>query len=81
MWDRFTLAGMARHCHRGTRLATWTVAGAVRRELAQCCFVVEKADGLPPKRHSLQAVFAPAWEPKGPSDHIGTGSKQAKADF
>lgn len=65
MWDHHTLKAVARHCHRGTRLATWTVAGAVRRELAQLGFTVQKADGLAPKRHCLQAVFEPAWEPKG----------------
>jgi tRNA 5-methylaminomethyl-2-thiouridine biosynthesis bifunctional protein len=65
MWDLQTLKAVARHCRRGTRIATWTVAGEVRRDLAQCGFVVEKSEGLPPKRHCLQAVFDPAWEPKG----------------
>ena len=65
MWDRYTLKAVARHCRRGTRVATWTVAGEVRRELAQCGFVVEKVEGLAPKRHCLQAVFDPAWEPRG----------------
>jgi tRNA 5-methylaminomethyl-2-thiouridine biosynthesis bifunctional protein len=65
MWDAATLKAVARHCHRGTILSTWTAAGEVRRDLAQCGFVVEKVDGLPPKRHSLKAVFDPAWEPKG----------------
>ena len=65
MWDLHTLKAVARHCRRGTRLATWTVAGDVRRELTQCGFLVEKANGLAPKRHCLQAVFDPAWEPRG----------------
>jgi tRNA 5-methylaminomethyl-2-thiouridine biosynthesis bifunctional protein len=65
MWDAATLKAVARHCHRGTTLATWTAAGEVRRDLVQCGFAVEKMDGLPPKRHSLKAVFDPAWEPKG----------------
>ncbi|MHB1121421.1 MAG: FAD-dependent 5-carboxymethylaminomethyl-2-thiouridine(34) oxidoreductase MnmC [Ramlibacter sp.] len=62
MWEAHTLKAVARHCRRGTTLATWTVAGEVRRDLAQCGFVVDKADGLAPKRHCLRAVFEPAWE-------------------
>lgn len=65
MWELRTLKAVARHCRRGTRVATWTVAGEVRRDLAQCGFTLEKSDGLPPKRHCLTGVFAPAWEPKG----------------
>src|SRR3569832_271943 len=65
MWDADTLKAVARHCRRGTTLATWTAAGDVRRTLAECGFDVRKADGLPPKRHCTQAVFDPAWEPKG----------------
>ena len=64
MWAQDVVQGVARHCRRGTMLATWTVAGSVRRGLAQCGFRVEKADGLPPKRHCLRAVFDPAWELK-----------------
>jgi tRNA 5-methylaminomethyl-2-thiouridine biosynthesis bifunctional protein len=65
MWELHTLKAVARHCRRGTRIATWTVAGEVRRDMAQCGFVVEKTEGLAPKRHSLKGVFAPAWEPRG----------------
>jgi len=64
MWELHTLKAVARHCRRGTGVATWTVAGEVRRDLTQCGFVLEKAQGLAPKRHCLQGVFAPAWEPK-----------------
>ncbi|HWI79763.1 MAG TPA: tRNA (5-methylaminomethyl-2-thiouridine)(34)-methyltransferase MnmD, partial [Ramlibacter sp.] len=53
MWELSTLKAVARHCRRGTRLATWTVAGAVRRDLTQCGFAVEKAEGLAPKRDCL----------------------------
>jgi tRNA 5-methylaminomethyl-2-thiouridine biosynthesis bifunctional protein len=65
MWELGTLKAIARHCRRGTRIATWTVAGEVRRQLAQCGFQVERSYGLPPKRHCLQGVFDPAWEPRG----------------
>lgn len=65
MWEPRTLKAVARHCRRGTTLATWTVAGQVRRDLVQRGFAVEKAEGLAPKRDCLKAVFAPAWEPRG----------------
>lgn len=65
MWELATLKAAARHSRRGTTIATWTVAGDIRRELAQCGFVVEKAEGLPPKRQCLKGTYAPAWEPKG----------------
>jgi len=64
IWSLDTLKAIARCCHRGTRLATWTIARAVRDALAQCGFTVEKVPGLPPKRDNLQAVFDPAWEPR-----------------
>jgi tRNA 5-methylaminomethyl-2-thiouridine biosynthesis bifunctional protein len=87
MWDRDTLKAVARHCRRGTRLATWTVAGDVRRALAECGFDVHKAEGLPPKRHCTQAVFDPRWEPKSqresgdaaPGDAVVVGSGLAGA--
>jgi tRNA 5-methylaminomethyl-2-thiouridine biosynthesis bifunctional protein len=65
MWELPTLKAAARHSRRGTSIATWTVAGDVRRELTQCGFAVEKAEGLPPKRQCLKGIYAPAWEPRG----------------
>lgn len=64
IWSLPTLQAVARCCHRGTRLATWTIARAVRDALTQCSFVVEKVPGVPPKRDNLQATFNPAWEPR-----------------
>jgi len=64
MWELHTLKTVARHCRRGTTVATWTVAGEVRRDLAQCGFSVHKAEGLAPKRQCLQGAFEPSWEPK-----------------
>ena len=64
MWDPDTLKAVARHCRRGAAVATWTANGTVRRDLAQCGFTVAKTAGLAPKRHSLQGVFSPSWEPK-----------------
>jgi tRNA 5-methylaminomethyl-2-thiouridine biosynthesis bifunctional protein len=67
MWALRVLKGVARHCRRGTRAATWSVAGDLRRGLAQCGFAVQKAEGSPPKRECLVAAYAPAWQPKGPT--------------
>ena len=64
IWSLHTLKAVARHCRRGTRVATWTIARAVRDGLAQCGFAVQKTPGVPPKRDNLQGEFNPAWEPR-----------------
>lgn len=64
LWNLHTLKTVARCCRPGTRLATWSAAGDVRRGLEQCGFTVSKVPGIPPKRHNLHAVFAPAWQPR-----------------
>ena len=64
LWNLHTLKAVARCCRRGTRLATWTIARAVRDALTQCGFHVEKVPGVPPKRDNLQATFDPRWEPR-----------------
>jgi tRNA 5-methylaminomethyl-2-thiouridine biosynthesis bifunctional protein len=64
IWDTHTLKAVARCCRRGTRLATWTFARAVRDALAQCGFAVTRAPGVPPKRDNLHAVYNPHWEPR-----------------
>jgi tRNA 5-methylaminomethyl-2-thiouridine biosynthesis bifunctional protein len=64
MWDLSTLKAVARRARRGTRVATWTVARAVRDALGQCGFQVEKAPGLPPKRDCLRGAFNPPWQPR-----------------
>jgi tRNA 5-methylaminomethyl-2-thiouridine biosynthesis bifunctional protein len=62
MWSPDTLKGVARFTRRGTRIATWSIARAVRDALTQCGFQIRKAPGLPPKRDCLQGVFEPAWQ-------------------
>ena len=57
MWQERTLQALARHCHPGTRLATWCVARSVRDALAACGFVCHRRAGLPPKRHCLRACL------------------------
>ncbi|MES2412838.1 MAG: FAD-dependent 5-carboxymethylaminomethyl-2-thiouridine(34) oxidoreductase MnmC [Pseudomonadota bacterium] len=65
IWDVYTVKAVARCCRRGTRIATWTIARAVRDALAQAGFVVQKTPGIPPKRDNLQGEYQPGWEPKG----------------
>jgi tRNA 5-methylaminomethyl-2-thiouridine biosynthesis bifunctional protein len=86
MWELATLKAVTRSCRRGARLATWTVAGAVRRDLAQLGWSVGKIAGLPPKRECLQASFEPGWDlrraPRGdvvPSTAIVIGAGLAGA--
>ena len=62
MWSSDTLKAVARFARRGTGVATWTIARAVRDALEQCGFQLEKQPGLPPKRDCLRGVFAPAWQ-------------------
>ena len=64
MWSLHTLKAVARLCRSGTQVASWCVRRSVRDDLTQCGFAVTRADGLPPKAHRLQAVFAPAWTPR-----------------
>jgi tRNA 5-methylaminomethyl-2-thiouridine biosynthesis bifunctional protein len=64
IWDLHTLKAVARCCRRGTRLATWTIARAVRDALAQCGFEVSRVPGVPPKRDNLHAAYNPRWEPR-----------------
>lgn len=64
MWAPHTLKAAARFARQGTRIATWTVARAVRDALTQCGFQVDKAAGLPPKRDCLRGEFAPRWTPR-----------------
>lgn len=64
IWDSHTLKAVARCCRRGARLATWTIARAVRDALAQCGFEVTRAPGVPPKRDNLHATYNPHWEPR-----------------
>jgi tRNA 5-methylaminomethyl-2-thiouridine biosynthesis bifunctional protein len=55
MWSGDALRAVARCCRRDARLSTWTVARPVRDGLASAGFEVKKVEGVPPKRHNLQA--------------------------
>lgn len=61
MWGLPTLKALSRLLRRGARAATWCVAAQVRADMAQCGFEVQRVPGLPPKRHALQARYAPHW--------------------
>ncbi len=64
IWSAHTLKAVARCCRRGTQLATWTIARAVRDALAECGFEVQRVPGVPPKRDNLHATYNPHWEPR-----------------
>jgi tRNA 5-methylaminomethyl-2-thiouridine biosynthesis bifunctional protein len=57
MWSPAVMQGLAQLSHVGTRLATWCVAGDVRRALQDAGFEVTRVPGIPPKRHNIRAVF------------------------
>ena len=76
LWDEDAMKNIARHCRRGTQLATWCVAGSVRQALKTQGFEVKKVPGTPPKRHNLQASYNPAWEPRHRTDGLPAPVKQ-----
>ena len=55
MWTQAVLAGVARRSAPAARVATFTVAGAVRRGLEAQGFQVEKKPGFAAKRERLEA--------------------------
>lgn len=68
MWNSAVFAHLARLSKPGAPAATFTVAGVVRRGLAEAGFTVEKKPGFGRKRERLEAVFdgAPATRPATP---------------
>lgn len=76
LWDEDAMKSIARHCRRGTQLATWCVAGSLRQALKAQGFDVKKVPGTPPKRHNLQVCYNPAWEPRQRPDGLPAPVKQ-----
>ncbi len=76
IWDVHTLKAVARCCRRGTRIATWTIARAVREALTQSGFILKKTPGIPPKRDNLRGEYNPPWEPKKPVHHTATQARR-----
>ncbi|HEY5009243.1 MAG TPA: tRNA (5-methylaminomethyl-2-thiouridine)(34)-methyltransferase MnmD, partial [Caulobacteraceae bacterium] len=71
MWTPRVLAGVARRSAPGARLATFTVAGAVRRGLEAQGFQVEKRPGFAAKRERLEARLpAVAQGPERPKPRV-----------
>lgn len=68
MWDLPTLKAVTRLSRHGARLATWTVAGQLRRDLRSCGWQLAKRPGLPPKRECLAGRYDPPWAAKGRDD-------------
>ena len=73
MWGEVVLREVARLSVPGARLATFTVAGAVRRGLSEVGFEVEKRPGFGRKRDRLVATYVgtrvPARWPKEATAH------------
>ncbi|MDZ4060046.1 MAG: tRNA (5-methylaminomethyl-2-thiouridine)(34)-methyltransferase MnmD [Brevundimonas sp.] len=69
MWSDEVLDGIAARSAPGARVATFTVAGAVRRGLAERGFAVDKRPGHGRKRERLEArlPIAPAGPERSPS--------------
>ena len=65
MWSAEVMQGVANSCAAGARLATFSVAGAVRTALSDAGFTVRKMPGFGRKRHRLEA------------DYSGVASEQA----
>lgn len=57
MWAEDVLTAVAKTCAPGARLATFTVAGFVRRGLQGAGFTIEKCPGFGKKRERLEAIF------------------------
>lgn len=72
MWSAEIYPEIARHSASGARLGTFTVAGAVRRGLADAGFGVSKAEGHGRKRERLEARLATP--PVAPADTLGLRS-------
>jgi tRNA 5-methylaminomethyl-2-thiouridine biosynthesis bifunctional protein len=54
LWDLHTLKALGRHCRRGTGIAAISLADDLRKDLVQCGFSLQQAQGS----------YSPAWEPK-----------------
>lgn len=76
MWTDSVLQSVAAHCAPGARLATYTVAGHVRRGLEAAGFTVQRQPGFGRKRQRLEACFpgkAPGMQARPSVAIIGAG--------
>ncbi len=61
MWSVELMKQLARRARPGAGVASYSVAGAVRRALAQAGFETDEAPGFGGKRGRLVGRYAPAW--------------------
>ena len=59
LWSPALLAQVSRHCKEGCTLATWTVAGDVRRALEREGWTLERRPGFSFKREMLCGRYSP----------------------
>lgn len=57
MWNEDVMNRIAKCCAAGARLATFSVAGSVRKALTEVGFTVRKMPGFGRKRHRLEADY------------------------
>jgi tRNA 5-methylaminomethyl-2-thiouridine biosynthesis bifunctional protein len=57
MWDKALFKHCAKLAKPGATIATYTVAGHVRRALQEAGFIVERTEGFGGKRHRLQGYY------------------------
>ncbi len=80
MWSPEVMAQVAARSRPGARLATFTVAGAVRRGLTEAGFAVDKRPGHGRKRERLEAVREGTFAPdSAPADIVILGAGIAGA--
>jgi tRNA 5-methylaminomethyl-2-thiouridine biosynthesis bifunctional protein len=70
MWRAEVLEGVAQRSAPGARLATYTVAGEVRRGLAAAGFTVNRAPGFGAKRQRLEACWPGESTPDGKTKRV-----------
>jgi tRNA 5-methylaminomethyl-2-thiouridine biosynthesis bifunctional protein len=70
MWSEAIMDGIAARSAPGARVATFTVAGVVRRGLASRGFTVEKRPGHGRKRERLEAWRADSPSPRKAADRV-----------
>lgn len=56
MWSPLVMQAVAERCAPHARASSWCVAGTVRQALREAGFTVFKREGVPPKRHRLEAI-------------------------
>ena len=77
IWDDYTLKAAAKcSIANHTIAASWCIARRVQDALTRCGFHVERVPGMPPKRHNLRALYAPAWQTHEPPALLPTALRQ-----